>query len=288
MKLRSPRYVVLIVESLDRSLEWYTRVLGLKIRRRSGKFAQLETGQTLVCLYDRKAMSDTIGKTLDPAPRHAPGFSLGFLVEDVDGAYSELCARGADPAVRPRDRFWGQRTAYVRDPDGHYIELASPRRDPRTLVHRFVDERLAAHGRVLGLSTATEAELENLEWWVNAKLPPSYRTLLTYKHFMGLEATLLDPIRPGHTVTVVFFGHPIDDWKDNLRDLMCEAYEPEVAQRLGLIPCAVYGDFGVACFDTTRAWTTGEYPIVLWDLDHPEEVHDIFADLYALIGASAD
>ncbi|MCU1463062.1 MAG: Glyoxalase/bleomycin resistance protein/dioxygenase [Acidimicrobiales bacterium] len=51
-------------------------------------------------------------------------FEIGFKVDDVDAAYAELLAAGATPAVAPADRPWGQRTAYVRDPDGHLVELA--------------------------------------------------------------------------------------------------------------------------------------------------------------------
>jgi catechol 2,3-dioxygenase-like lactoylglutathione lyase family enzyme len=42
-----------------------------------------------------------------------------------------LIARGAPAVVPPTDRFWGQRTAYVRDPDGHLVELAQELRQSR-------------------------------------------------------------------------------------------------------------------------------------------------------------
>jgi len=58
-------------------------------------------------------------------PSDAPGFELGFKVVDVDAAYAELVAAGADAVTSPRDRPWGQRTAYVADPDGHLIELVN-------------------------------------------------------------------------------------------------------------------------------------------------------------------
>jgi lactoylglutathione lyase len=69
-------------------------------------------------------MAKTLGVTLEVPSSNAPGFEIGFKVDDVDAAVKELVARGATPAVAPTDRFWGQRTAYVRDPDGHLIELA--------------------------------------------------------------------------------------------------------------------------------------------------------------------
>jgi lactoylglutathione lyase len=124
VKLRVPDYVVVIVEDVDRALAFYTGMLGLELGHRSGKFAQLSTGATRVALFERSAMATVLGEELEPADKRAPGFELGFKVSDVDAAYAELVALGAEAAVAPTDRPWGQRTAYVRDPDGHLIELA--------------------------------------------------------------------------------------------------------------------------------------------------------------------
>ena len=124
MRLEVPDYVVLVVEDLDRSLAFYVEVLGLKLGHRSGPFAQLDTGVTRVALYTRSAMAETLGRPLHAPADDAPGFELGFKVDDCDAAFGELVARGAQPAVEPETRPWGQRTAYVRDPDGHLVELA--------------------------------------------------------------------------------------------------------------------------------------------------------------------
>lgn len=128
MKFRVPDYVVVIVENLDRALEFYTGTLGLELGHRSGQFAQLETGATRVALYERSAMAEVLGTTLELPSRNAPAFELGFKVLDVDAAYAELTRGGAESAIVPTDRPWGQRTAYVRDPDGNLIELAQDQR----------------------------------------------------------------------------------------------------------------------------------------------------------------
>lgn len=129
MQARAADYVVLIVADLDRSLAFYVDLLGLPLGHRSGPFAQLATGTTRVSLYQRDAMAETLGRALRPPEPDAPGFELGFLVADCDRAYDELVNAGAEPAVAPTDRRWGQRTAYVRDPDGHLVELAQDIRD---------------------------------------------------------------------------------------------------------------------------------------------------------------
>ena len=124
MKLTIPDYVVLIVEDLDRALKFYTEVLGLQLGHRSGDYAQLDTGGTRLGLYTRNAMARTLGIVLKEPAQDAPGSEIGFKVADVDAAFSELVKHGASPVTSPTTRPWGQRTAYVRDPDGHLIELA--------------------------------------------------------------------------------------------------------------------------------------------------------------------
>jgi len=124
MKLRLPDYIILIVEDLDRALEFYTGVLGLNLKHRAEAFAQLETGATRLGLFTREAMATTLEMDLKAPDKNAPGFELGFKVDDVDEAFRELRKNGAAEVIAPTDRPWGQRTAYVRDPDGHLIELA--------------------------------------------------------------------------------------------------------------------------------------------------------------------
>ncbi len=111
MKLTVPDYIILIVDDLDRALRFYTDVLGLRLGHRSGAYAQLETGTTRLGFYTREAMANTLGLSLQAPAQNTPGFEIGFKVPD-------------SPVTPPTNRPWGQRTAYVRDPDGHLIELA--------------------------------------------------------------------------------------------------------------------------------------------------------------------
>jgi catechol 2,3-dioxygenase-like lactoylglutathione lyase family enzyme len=124
MELRAPDYVVLIVADLDRSLAFYVDRLGLTLNHRSGPYAQLATGRTRLSLYQREAMAETLGVSLRAPDADAPGFEIGFKVADVDAAHAELADAGVPSVVAPTTRPWGQRTAYLRDPDGHLIELA--------------------------------------------------------------------------------------------------------------------------------------------------------------------
>jgi lactoylglutathione lyase len=59
-----------------------------------------------------------------PGPRH----ELFVYVEDVDRAFADLLDAGADPLREPADMPWGERLAFVRDPEGNVVSLAMPGR----------------------------------------------------------------------------------------------------------------------------------------------------------------
>lgn len=139
MPLTVPDYVILIVEDLERAVRFYTEVLGLRLGHRAGEYAQLTTGATRLGLYSRAAMAKTLGLPLEAPAWHAPAFELGFKVDDVDASFTELVKRGATPVTPPVTRPWGQRTAYVRDPDGTLIELAQQLTRPDPLMAAVSD-----------------------------------------------------------------------------------------------------------------------------------------------------
>ncbi len=95
VRFEPPDYVVLVVEELDRALDFYCDVLGLPLGHRSGPYAQLDTGVTRLSLFERQAMAATLGRDLDAPSPEAPAFELGFKVDDCDAAYTELVAAGA-------------------------------------------------------------------------------------------------------------------------------------------------------------------------------------------------
>ena len=125
MQLTVPDYVVLIVADLDRTLQFYTEVLGLRLGHRAGDYAQYATEATRLGFYTRSAMAKTLGMSLEAPPAHALAVEIGFKVDDVDAAFTELVKRGAAPVTPPVIRPWGQRTTYIRDPTGILLNWPS-------------------------------------------------------------------------------------------------------------------------------------------------------------------
>jgi catechol 2,3-dioxygenase-like lactoylglutathione lyase family enzyme len=123
---RSLDYLVLVVTDVERSVRFWRDVVGAEHQHTSGDYAQFRVGEVRLGLFGATAMAETLGRPVAvPAPG-AAGFEVGFLVDDVDEAYRELVEAGAQPVTEPADRPWGQRTAYVADPDGYLIELVRP------------------------------------------------------------------------------------------------------------------------------------------------------------------
>lgn len=64
------------------------------------------------------------GRTQRPASGHR--IELCINVESADEAVAALTQIGAPTVVPPTDLPWGERSAYVEDPDGNLVMLASP------------------------------------------------------------------------------------------------------------------------------------------------------------------
>ena len=53
-----------------------------------------------------------------------PRFEMFVYVDDLEGTVEALRSRGAPVLQEPTDQPWGERTAYVTDPEGNPVSLA--------------------------------------------------------------------------------------------------------------------------------------------------------------------
>jgi lactoylglutathione lyase len=63
------------------------------------------------------------GRPVQPGAR---GFELCIYADDVDAAAADLRARGHAVLVDPVDQPWGERMAYIADPDGNPVMICAP------------------------------------------------------------------------------------------------------------------------------------------------------------------
>ena len=129
MKIRQLDHLVLTVTDPDRTIDFYTRILGMTaIPFGDGRLA-LHFGHQKINLH-------VVGEEIEPhASVPTPGSAdLCFLVEgSLDAILDHLHTENVPVILGPVDRTGAhgpQCSIYLRDPDGNLIELATPSPPP--------------------------------------------------------------------------------------------------------------------------------------------------------------
>ena len=123
-------YTILYVSDVAASLDFYERALGQRRRflHESGQYAELDTGDTALAFAARELAAANLPAELRPEERPSmrPAFQVCFVTDNVQSAFDRAIEEGAESVSSPQTKPWGQDVAYVRDPDGNLVELASP------------------------------------------------------------------------------------------------------------------------------------------------------------------
>ena len=118
-------FVTLGVADLERSVRFYTGVLGLKRKNDHADVAFFELGRTWLALYPRHLLAADAG-----VPDDGAGFARFALAhnvrrpEEVDALLAAVAAGGAKIVKPAQPADWGGRTGYFADPDGFLWEVA--------------------------------------------------------------------------------------------------------------------------------------------------------------------
>lgn len=112
-------HIGIVVSDLDRSVDFYTKLLGAKkvwgtrVEASGMEIAYLQLAQGLVELLSFADNAVPIGTN-----------HLGFYSDNLDEDFARIVEHGAEPVVEPRPAGSGAgRQAMVRDPDGVSVEL---------------------------------------------------------------------------------------------------------------------------------------------------------------------
>ncbi|MBI1850473.1 MAG: VOC family protein [Planctomycetes bacterium] len=119
---------------LGGAIEWYTKVLGLKLRFRKGDWAEFETGGAALALHQTRGGSPPGG------PSNATAI---FEVDDVRSVRAILGERGVVCIGEIQDVGGAGWLTSFRDPEGNVFDLWQPRRSakPRTRKARRASSR---------------------------------------------------------------------------------------------------------------------------------------------------
>ncbi|AUX26896.1 ring-cleavage extradiol dioxygenase [Sorangium cellulosum] len=119
-------YVILYVDDADAAFDFYSSVFGLKERSRHDGYIELETGATVFALCERRFVKKRLGISFGPKGRGASEVAFVLPRAQIGEAFERAVAAGAEPLLEPVEQPWGQLVSYVRDPDGHLVEICSP------------------------------------------------------------------------------------------------------------------------------------------------------------------
>jgi len=122
-------WVIAYVPDVTRAIEFYERAFGLEraFIAEDASFGELSTGETKLAFA-----SETLGDShfdggfRRPDPDQPPNVEIALIFDDPEAAFARAVENGASALVEPKTTPWGQRVAYVRDPYGTLLELASP------------------------------------------------------------------------------------------------------------------------------------------------------------------
>lgn len=114
---------LLIVADQDRSREFYRKVLGAEVIRERDPVVLRVSNSWLIINAGGGATDDKPDViAAPPQSSHVLTSALNIRVADVKAVYQEWKARGAEFLTEPKDHEREIR-CYMRDPDGHLIEV---------------------------------------------------------------------------------------------------------------------------------------------------------------------
>ena len=105
-------------DNIQQMTEFYHSLLDAQPVAQSDDMAIFMSGETKIFIHRKYPSSD--GEL--PPENH-----VAFAVDDVDATCETLMRQGLTLEVPPQDYYWG-RSAYLRDPDGHLIEITKTER----------------------------------------------------------------------------------------------------------------------------------------------------------------
>ena len=113
----------LVVADQDRSRDFYRTVFGATVVMERDPVIMKIANSWLILNVGGGPTDDKPTVTLAPPadPDHASAF-LNLRVADIRAAYADWSAKGAQFLTEPKDHGREIR-AYIRDPDGHLIEV---------------------------------------------------------------------------------------------------------------------------------------------------------------------
>jgi len=111
--------VILAVKDLDKSIQFYNKIIGLPIKEQRKTWVDLGTSGALLSLHPASLTAEHVGSSIEN------GISIGFLVGDLKSAIAELKTEGVTIYRDIIEKDVGK-NAVILDPDQYLISLFEP------------------------------------------------------------------------------------------------------------------------------------------------------------------
>ena len=113
----------IVSDDVERSRRFYTEVLGgTTIRSGEPTYVALANSSIIINVGGGPTDDKPLVTLAPPADPSLASAFLNIRVADIAAAYAEWSAKGAEFLTEPKDHGREIR-AYIRDPDGHLIEV---------------------------------------------------------------------------------------------------------------------------------------------------------------------
>jgi lactoylglutathione lyase len=121
-------WVIVYVDDPAEAVAFYERAFGLRTDFVAPTYAQMDTGATKLGFAAYALGEKNFAGGVRPAERDGRphNVELALIHEDAEAAYAQALEAGCTSLAPPEDKPQGQRVAYVRDPFGTLIEIATP------------------------------------------------------------------------------------------------------------------------------------------------------------------
>jgi lactoylglutathione lyase len=125
-------FPVIYARDVTRTVEFYERLLGFEKQYQfppDGEpgYVGLRRDEADLGIVHESSPRRLIGVDVGDGPR----FELFVYVDDVDDAIDSMRAAGIPVLREPENMPWGERVAFVADPEGNPVTLAAPNEDSR-------------------------------------------------------------------------------------------------------------------------------------------------------------
>lgn len=118
--------ICVLVEDISRAVDFYTTVLGFRLRRRAEGFADFHgEGVTLAAWeIDHIHRHCGVSNVRAPAGAHKACIAVRLAAPgDIDAMHRRLTGQGVRFVSPPADYPWNARAAYFTDPDDNVWEI---------------------------------------------------------------------------------------------------------------------------------------------------------------------